>query len=916
MNKFHLKDWKKIAFLAVFATGASSTAFAEEGDSAELIEEVVVTGSRIKTSAESDSNISIFTREEIEGMGVTSIGDFLQDIPQNVGGLNAQNNNGGNGSTQLSLRNLGSGRTLILLNGRRHVPYATGGTVDLNSIAPATIERIDVLLDGASTIYGADAVAGVVNFITRKDFNGVEMNLLTGASGEGDGEITDFDVTIGTFNDRGNISMTLGYYEMKEVMAGDRGWARQDLDYDWDTGEESGLGSSATPEGTIIDRLGLDGNAAWQAVLPNSASGVYWGPGGNNPSSTWSDFSFGGNSDVGEGSYYNYQPENYLYTPQERTNFFVTANYELMDNMNGFMELSYINRKSDQLLAPTPLFIISEGITIEAAQAHNPFGRDFIDVRRRMVEAGNRNFLQDIDTYRIVGGIELTAGDWDASVAYNFGRTDGTDTNSGRFIRSRVIEALSADCTAPCVPLNLFGGLGTITQDMVDWISYTGTAKTTYEQKSYLLDISNSSLFSLPAGDVGLAIGLEKREETGAFVEDPLTEAGDTTGNKGESTRGGYDVTEAYIELAVPVLNDSAVGELNVNFSSRYSDYSNFGDTTNSKVGFRWDVTDWIAFRGTYSEAFKAPSVASLFAGQADSFPAVSDPCSTVDGAGVYGSDATVTANCDADGLVGGVNDPNAQLRTRVGGNPNLGPETAETVQFGTILNPIEDLSVSVDYWKYEIENTIGSIGASTILGNCYFSADRKYCDKIRRDANGLITNIFAASTNIGAVETSGYDVQVSYAMDTDVRNFTFDLDWTIVDSYSISTPTATGVSVQECVNVYDCGTLIEHRWIFTTGWNYDNWNARLRVNYYDEFTECEGDFCGDPTTPSRTIDSVAYITLGMGYDFGQGTRLSLNVYNLTDENPPRIYNGFYSAADVAYDFLGQYFQVGISHTF
>ena len=143
---------------------------------------------------------------------------------------------------------------------------------------------------------------------------------------------------------------------------------------------------------------------------------VLWGPGGLNPSSTWSEFSFDGNSDTGEGSYYNYQPENYLYTPQERTNVFVTSNYQLTDSVNGFAELSYINRRSDQLLAPTPLFIISEGLTIAADQFYNPFGRDFIDVRRRMVEAGNRNFLQDINTFRFVGGIDFSFADWDADV--------------------------------------------------------------------------------------------------------------------------------------------------------------------------------------------------------------------------------------------------------------------------------------------------------------------------------------------------------------------------------------------------------------------------------------------------------------------------------------------------------------------
>lgn len=912
-----ISEWKLVALIAVLVSGFPTAVWAEEDEDANEVEEIVVTGSRIaRSSADSDSNISIITRQEIEDLGVTSIGDFLQDIPQNVGGLNAQNNNGGNGSTQLSLRNLGSGRTLVLINGRRHVPYATGGTVDLNAIAPATIERIDVLLDGASSVYGADAVAGVVNFITRNDFEGAELSVFTGASSEGDGEITDWSFTMGTTSDRGNIMMTLGRYEMKEVMAGDRGWARQDIFYDWETKEEFGLGSSATPEGTIIDRLGQEGNAAWQAVAGNGP--FLWGPGGNNSSTTWSSFSFGGNSDVGEGSYYNYQPENYLYTPQERTNFFVTGNYELLDGVNSFMELSYINRKSDQLLAPTPLFIISEGITVEADQFHNPFGRDFIDVRRRMVEAGNRNFIQDLDTYRIVGGIEFSLEDWDVEMAYNFGRTDGTDTNEGRFIRSRVVQALSSDCDAPCVPLNLFGGPGSISQDQIDWISYTGTAKTTYQQKSFQLNVSNASLFELPAGDVGLAFGIEKRDEEGGFVEDPLTEAGDTTGNKGESTRGDYSVEEAYLEVAIPVFDNATIGNMNLSLSSRYSDYSNFGDSTNSKVGFRWDLNNWIAFRGTWSEAFKAPSVSSLFAGQADSFPAVNDPCSNVtDAGGLYGVDPTVTANCDADGLVGGVADDRAQLRARVGGNPELGPETAETVQFGVILNPIQDLSVTIDSWEYEIENTIGSIGAGSILGNCYFATDRKYCDKIQRDNNGLVSNIFAATTNIGEVGTAGLDIQASYYLAAgNLGSFNFDLDYTIVDEYEIRTPTATGgLNVTNCVGVYDCGTLIENRWILTASWNKDQWDARVRVNFYDEFTECDGDFCGGDEV-RRTIDSVAYVTLGVGYDLGQGTRFNLNVYNLTDENPPRIYNGFYSAADVAYDFLGQYYSIGISHKF
>ena len=222
----------KHLLLGLFAMLLVPFSFAEEE---EEMEEVVVTGSRLGvTEQSSTSPIKIIDREDIEDLAVTSIGDFLQDLPQNAGGLNAQNNNGGNGSTQISLRGLGSSRTLILLNGRRHVPYATGGTVDMNAIAPNTIERIDVLLDGASAVYGSDAIGGVVNIITKDDFDGLTVEGYTGRSPEGDGNITDLNVTFGASSDRGNVTVALGTYRMDDVMAGERTWATQDLGYDFE----------------------------------------------------------------------------------------------------------------------------------------------------------------------------------------------------------------------------------------------------------------------------------------------------------------------------------------------------------------------------------------------------------------------------------------------------------------------------------------------------------------------------------------------------------------------------------------------------------------------------------------------------------------------------------------------------------
>lgn len=898
---------------ALLAMAVAPVASAEEasGDEAEEIEEVVVTGSRLGvTEQSSTSPIKIISRDEIEDLAVTSIGDFLQDLPQNIGGLNAQNNNGGDGSTQISLRGLGAARTLILLNGRRHVPYSTGARVDMNAIAPNTIERIDVLLDGASAVYGSDAIGGVINVITRKDFDGLTLSGTTGRASEGGGTTTDLNITYGASSDRGNVSVSIGSYEMSHVMAGDRAWAPSDLNYDWDAKTYTSFGSSATPEGTIIDRSGAAGNAAWDAARANGV--VLWGPGGNNPSSTWSAFGYGGNSDTGEGSYYNYQPENYIYTPQRRYNAFLTAEYELVENVTAYAEMSYINRKSIQKLAPTPLFIISEGLTVAADQAYNPFGRDFIDVRRRMVEAGNRNFLQDIDTFRFVGGYTIDIGSWTMDAYYNYGLSDGTDTNEGRFVRSRVEQALSADCTGTCVPLNLFGGPGSITQDQIDYISYIGTAATSYEQKTTAFTLKNEELFELPAGYAGMLVGFESREEGGKFINDPLTEMGDTTGNKGENTEGDYTITEYFLELNVPVIDG-----MDFNLAVRQSDYSLFGETTNAKYGLRYDVIEGVfAVRGTISEAFNAPSVGNLYGGQSDSFPAVSDPCSTI--AGAYLTNTTVKANCDADGI-GGTADPNSQLRARVGGSVDVLPETAESMTLGFVWTPLDDFSINMDYFSYELEDTIGTVGAGYILGACYYSssANRSRCDKVERDNNNLIKNIYATTTNIGQVENSGVDVQVDYGFDTGFGRFDLAFDYTKLLSYDLISPTSDGqgTTTTDCIDIYDCGPVIDGKWILDAFWTLDQYSARLRLNGYPSFEECDG-ACSSETSIRRDIEMVTYVTAAGSYDFQQGTTVNLSISNLLNEEPPRIFNAFYSAADESYDFMGRYMSLTVTHEF
>ena len=542
---------------------------AEDPEEEEIVyelEPVTVTGSRIKSEETlSPAPVVILSREEIKTRGLASIGDVLQTLTVQSNATNTQSNNGGDGSTRISLRGLGSHRTLVLVNGRRFVPGGTGAnsSVDLNSIPASAVERVEVLKDGASAVYGSDAVGGVVNIITRSETEGLEFEFYQGVSGDGDGEVLDFSVTAGLTSEKGSVLFSAGYYNQKPVWTGDRPFSTEDKTYDWEKndGTYATSGSSATPEGHIIDRTDAPGNAAWQAVV--AAAGEDAGDYHRDLNAGWRPFNWAGNSSDGSGDLYNYQPENYLYTPQTRYTTFLSGSYEFAPEAKSFFEVSYTNRQSDQKLAPTPLFIISEGLSVSSTNIYNEFGRDFYDVRRRFVEAGNRNFLQDINTYRIVLGLEYSLLGFDTDLSYAYGRSEGTNINEGRFIRSNLGHALGpdAECAAidDCVPLDLLHGAGTITQEMLDYIQYTGIA-TGYTKQKILQWNLTGEIAELPAGPLAVAAGVSSRWEAGAYIPDPITKSGNTTGSKQESTEGTYSVRAVYGETSVPVYRAGASG--------------------------------------------------------------------------------------------------------------------------------------------------------------------------------------------------------------------------------------------------------------------------------------------------------------------------------------------------------------------
>ncbi len=937
-------------------TETEAAANVQQDDEGEVI---IITGSTIaRKHLTTPAPVSILDRADLDAAGMVSIGEVLQNLPSQSNAINVQFNNGGDGSTRISLRGLGAGRTLVLLNGRRHVAGGTGAnaSVDLNAIPMAVIQRVEVLKDGASAIYGSDAIGGVVNLITRKDFEGTEGAIYTGTTQGGGGTIYDVSVVTGINSKKGNVVFSAGYYEQRKIMAGQRGFSKSDKSYDWDCKAAKMAdpnyncvatnGSTATPAGTIIDQTGAAGNPDWDAIInadnpdPMERLGVYY----NDPNGGWRNFALSGNSDVGEGDFYNYQPENYLLTPQKRYNVYSAGHYDFKDKkvLRGFYEASYMRRSSSQLLAPTPLFTISEGITTTADNAYNPFGRDFTDIRRRMVEAGNRRFFQDINTFRIVTGLEGEIPDdapilkgWRWNAYYNFGRTSGTDVNAGRFVRSRVVEALGssyidgdgvAQCGTPtnpgsgnCVPLNLFGGAGSVTDEMINFITYTGVAQGFTQQKTLNANLSGKLVDTPWGGDVHLAVGAEYRREDGAFTPDPITASGDTTGNKQEPTGGGFDVSAGYAELSiVPVVGKPLAKWLEFTAAARAVDYSSFGSNLSWKLGGLWRMPAGVSARGTYSTAFRAPSIGQLFAGTADSFPNVSDPCDTTDGP----LPANVAAKCAADGVSATHTDVRDQLRSLVGGNPNTQPETAKIATAGIVIEPeaVKGLAFTFDYWWVNVDDAIQPLGASLLLSNCYGNntSASTDCDRIIRNSSGLITTILDTTGNAGGNKTAGLDFAVSYRTETaSAGTFRYNFEGTWLQKYNFRDPSGRLIKGK---NVYDLGVFPSWRANFSTLWMKDDYGAGFNARYIGNFRECEDDDCSVPEPLDRdvaaNITADVFVSYTKKSDIGT-SRLTVGVNNVTDQDPSIIYNGFLGTSDAStYDYLGRYFYMRFQQMF
>lgn len=898
-----------VMFGAVGTTAAfSATTMAAEEEEAKKVERIEVTGSRIKrTDVENASPILVMDREAIDVSGQISIGDILQKIPAAGAALNTAFNNGGNGSTNMDLRNLGSQRLLVLVNGRRWVS-SLGATVDLNTIPTSAIERVEVLKDGASALYGSDAIAGVVNIITRKDFEGVELSSYVGENmSEGDGRQYTAEMTLGTSTDKGGILFNATHTTQQPIWAGDR--------------EVSSVGYSSTGTNT---RLGVSAStlsAANQAAMIANGYKTTTATSGRYDLMTKEGTGAATGLDkfraraAGNGDNYNYAPDNYLVTPQNRNAFYVQGYYNLTDDLRLVSDFVMTNRKSAQELAPMPVTLgaafgaAASRVDIHANNIYNPFKETLYgdasrakaagyatynpySLQRRMVEAGPRRYNQNDNTYRGMVGLEGAFGDsswtWDAH--YIYGQNSQDEKTTGLLNLTRINSALGANCTAStnCVPLNLFGGPGTITPEMLDYITFDSIASSGSVLKDYAFNTSGE-LFELPSGFMGLAVGFERREESGYDNPDPLTVTGESSGNQRDATAGGFRLDEAYAEVSIPVLENLLISP-----AVRFSDHSSYGSNSTAKVGVEFRPIEDLLVRSTWAEGYRAPSLSNLFAGNADSYTGLTDPCNTLTAAGApITLDLSKVPGCA--GVPAGYRQSNPQIRVTQQSSPDLKPETSTSQTVGFVYNPswLEGAELTVDWYDIEVEDSISRIGAGIILAGCATGGPAsEFCGLVDRDSNGNVIDLRNGLQNQGTLHVQGVDTYMAYRLpETSFGTFKTYLDFSYVTDSEISDEEYVGVQWGDAGYPRLKGS-------FGVDWMLGDWDAHYTARYVHAmkgfYTHVYGDTAADGVT--ERLPTYVIHDISMGYNLSDyNTKLTFGVENLfaKEPTPEGIDNGY-----------------------
>ena len=906
-----------------------------------ILEELVVTGSRIarEQGFGQTSPVVVMGKEDISSFGFTRIEDVLNTMPQIETAQTAFKSNGATGTSSLDLRGLGEERTLVLMNGRRLQPGGTDTVIpDVNQIPSAMVERVEVLTGGASAIYGADAVAGVVNFILRK-VDGVEINLgwnayqhnndngyMRGLMDEAgysypkgdsgfDGKSYDIDVLAGTdfAGGRGNASFYASWRRNDELLEGKRDYSSCALDA---TGTScGGSGNSPVPNFDITPYDSAAGEYDY------SKEGYFT----LQPDGSLADFT---------DNYYNYAPINHFQRPDERWSAGGFFDLDINTHAKAYMEVQFFNDHTRAQIAESGTFFaeayhlpLNNPLFTDAFRASLQElypGAEMFEfwIGKRNVEGGPRVEILDHTSFRILGGVKGPINDnWNYDVSYLKGQTTSSSAYRNDFFAPKIALAIDGDACAAdsdCTPYHIFTYHG-ITAEEANSLSGVAVSSniTSIQVVSGVVD--GDLGVGLPAGDISVAAGYEYREETYEDIRDYVYEAGLLLGQGGPrpSLAGDFHVSDFFGEADVPLLADMPfVKNLTLNLALRFSDHNVTGNSTTYRTGLDYNIDDIWRVRAGYNRAVRAPNIRELFETQYVNLWSGTDPCA--------GANPIYTAQqCALTGVTaaqyGSVPEsPASQYNWMVGGNPNLDPEEADTYTLGVVVEPMKNLKLSLDYWKIDIDKTIGEIGnesAEITLDLC--ATTGQLCDLIHRGAgNGNLwmgTDVYVENTtqNIGKQKWEGIDFAGAYWLDALAGTFNVNM----VGTYMLkkeTTPIASDPSTTyDCVGDISTTCFPTPKWRHTASVTYDSqesWAVTARWRFFSRV-----DYVG---TVDQIIDlePTSYIDLDARIRFMENSTLTFGVNNLFDKEPPLVGDTmnltFGNANAVAgyYDTLGRFF--------
>ncbi|WP_297891424.1 TonB-dependent receptor [Shewanella sp.] len=826
-----------LAIVTSITTGVFVTSSAFAAEETAKVERIEVTGSRIqRQDMETASPVTVIDAAAIKAEGFTSVDQMLQVQTSMAGAaVGSSTNNGADGVAQVDLRGMGSQRTLVLLNGRRMVNSGSGAdsSVDLNSIPVAMIARVEILKDGASAVYGSDAIAGVVNIITKKDFEGFQFDMNGSGTDKGDGQSGDVSALYGFNTDGGNYTFGAAYSDRRGVIQSDRDWT------------EPGA-SSFIPEGTLGGKV-QDAN-------------------GN-----WVDRPYG----------YDFTQDSYYQTPSERRSLFANMTQELGNDVVLTADAIYTNRRSNQQMAAQPADIMlnvcgaagvpagAPCVTLDSdmlAAGIKADEKGLVNYRRRTNDVGPRIYTQDTDTWRLSGGL---AGTLDVHTGMNW---DVTYTYGKNQAKTAVENSINASDMATSIYANpdaWFSG-DPLTQQMKNDIGYTEEAKGGNEQQTLSAGL-NGELFDLSAGAVGFAIGAEYRRESGFYTPDEVVIAGESTSAQQDPTNGNYNVISIFQEVSVP-FTEKLTGE----FALRLDDYSTFGKATTWKIGLTYAATDDLMVRTVAATGFRAPSVSELYGGNSGSYDYLDDPW-------------------------GNAQDP--QILVNRTSDPDLQPEESESYTAGLVYSPsyVDGMSVTLDYWRFKVDNAIARMDTQAGLDACY-AGDATACETFNIGPNGDLDNLTNALTNVGTQDTSGIDFNLAYGFEG------LGLDW------KINNDTTYLINFEQDGEDYtgtidgNFGAYARVRNNFSISAGQDDWSVMYFNRYIGEMTDlAEG----------TKVDSILYHNISGTYHINDMTSVSLGVKNFTDEKPVTVSNGSDGGTvPEVYDTIGRTIYGGVTVKF